>query len=380
MKAVDIAEEMSDPKVTRVADVAITAVEWLWPGRLPLGKLAVLDGDPALGKSTLMMDLAARVTTGSPLPDGHRPEPAAVVLLSAEDAIDDTIRPRLEAAGADTSQVFVFEGVELDQHTMRPPSIPADLDHLERMVAHRKAKFVVIDVLSAFLGSHVDSYRDQDVRAALMPLARVAERTGAAVVVLRHLSKTGGTNAIYRGGGSIGIIGAARAGLLVAPDPEDDTRRILAVTKSNLAAMPQALAYRLVGDEQYACARIQWEGTTDHKAGDLLATPDTEERSARDEAVEFLLDVLADGPVPSKQIDKLRRDAGIAERTLKRAKDKAGVETYREGFGAAGLWYWRLRIAGHESSIEGLQGHVQNTAPFDLLCGQKASNGQGDDA
>src|SRR5262249_61214174 len=107
------------------------------------------------------------------------------------------------------------------------------------------ARLVVVDVLAAYLSGQVDSYRDADVRRALHPLARLAEETGSVVLVLRHLSKSGGTNALYRGGGSIGIIGAARVGLLAAIDPEDDGRRVLAVTKSNLAAIPSALAYRL---------------------------------------------------------------------------------------------------------------------------------------
>lgn len=218
------------PRVLCVADVAAERVQWLWDGWIARGKLAVIDGDPGKGKSTLTTDLAARISTGTPLPGGTRTVPAAVVLLSAEDGVGDTIRPRLEAAGADTTRVFVFDSVLDAEGTPRPPSIPGDIPYVEALVTEKGAVLVVIDPLMAFLGAGVDAHRDQDVRRALHSLAAVAERTGAAIVIVRHLNKSGGPQAIYRGGGSIGIIGAARSGLLVASDPDDDTRRIVAVT------------------------------------------------------------------------------------------------------------------------------------------------------
>lgn len=151
------------------------------------------------------------------VPDGGpRRDPRSVVLLTAEDGIADTVRPRLDAAGADVDRVFVFSGVvDPETGTVREPSLPGDLERIEKIVVENDAALVIVDVLSAFLHGSVDSYRDQDVRGARMPLARLAERTGATVVVLRHLSKSGGANPLYRGGGSIGIIGAARVGLLV---------------------------------------------------------------------------------------------------------------------------------------------------------------------
>jgi RecA-family ATPase len=232
-----------------VADVDRELVRWLWPGRIPLAKVTVLDGDPGTGKSTLTLTIAAKVTTGSPFPDGARPEVGDVILLSAEDDIGDTIRPRLEAAGADLARCWVLPDVRPEGKEPRPPELPADLFLLEDLVKSKAAALVVIDPLMAFLSGQVDSHRDQDIRRVLASLGYMAGRTGAAVVIVRHLRKGAGS-AIERGSGSIGIIGAARAGLLVAPDPEDEGRRVLALTKSNLAKMPQALAYRLVDDER----------------------------------------------------------------------------------------------------------------------------------
>jgi RecA-family ATPase len=193
---------------------------------------------------------------------------AGVVLLSAEDDPADTIRPRLEAAGADLSRIIMLAGLR-DGDSVRLPTL-TDLDAIKHAIAQVNAKLVIVDPLMAYLPGKVDSYRDQDVRRILAPLAALAAETGAAVLVIRHLNKTEGKNALYRGGGSIGIIGAARSGLLVAKDPEDEERRILAVTKSNLAKTPPALAYRIAttADE---IPYLVWEGTTDYTAASLLA-------------------------------------------------------------------------------------------------------------
>src|SRR5215216_945193 len=257
---------MSDDLVL-VADVDRELVTWLWRDRIPLGKVTVLDGDPGTGKSTLTLTIAAKVTTGSPFPDGTRPERADVILLSAEDDIGDTIRPRLEAAGADLSRCWVLPDIhpvvppEAKPEAPRPPELPADLDALEGMVKDKAAALVVIDPLMAFLSGQINAHVDQDVRKVLAPLGYMASRTGAAVVVVRHMNKGQGS-ALYRGSGSIGIVGAARAGLLVAPDPDDEGRRVLAVSKSNLGPKTSSLAYKIIEDERYKVARVVWDGAS----------------------------------------------------------------------------------------------------------------------
>src|SRR5262249_42186796 len=224
----------------------------------------------------------------------------------------DTVRPRLEAARGDASKVHVLEAIRQADGTERPPRIPDDLGRLETLVCHVGARLVIIDVLAAYLSGQVDSYRDADVRRALHPLARLAEETRSVVLVLRHLSKSGGTNALYRGGGSIGIIGAARVGLLAATDPEDEGRRVLAGTKSNLAAIPSALVYRVVPDEQHECGRVEWLGKTAHQASDLLVERGSEERAEHDEARHWLDELLEaeGGRMRAKDVKKAAREAG----------------------------------------------------------------------
>jgi hypothetical protein len=191
----------------------------------------------------------------------------------------------------------------------------------------------------AFLSGDVNSNRDQDVRRALTPLKQMAERTGAAVVLVRHLNKTPGGNPLYRGGGSIGIIGAARSGLVVGRHPDDDELRVLAGQKNNLSLPPDSLAYRIVTADNGA-ARIVYEGVSETTAGQLLRVPvDEEEKSALTEAKEFLISELRAHPMSAKQIRKNAEEADIAYRTLKRAKQALGVRSEKKSDGS---WTWSL--------------------------------------
>jgi hypothetical protein len=252
-------------------------VGWLYPKRIPLGKLTVVDGDPGLGKSATATDFGARVSVGRTWPDGAPCEVGGVVICSAEDGLADTIRPRLEAAGADLSRVLALDTIP-DGDAERPISIPEDLDVVRRGIERVGARLVIFDPLMAFLSADVNGHRDQDVRRALAPLAKLAEDTGAAILIVRHLNKTEGGNPLYRGGGSIGITGAARSALLVARDPEDDDRRVLATLKSNLSAPAPSLAFTL-SEAANGAVRVEWKGSTPLDARTLLAVPsDDEER------------------------------------------------------------------------------------------------------
>ena len=328
-----------------LSEVVPERVRWLWEGRIALGKLNLVDGDPGTGKSAATTDLAARVSVGKPWPDGAECKAGGVVILSAEDGLADTIRPRFDAAGGDPAKAVAVSTVPDAEGNERQIAIPDDLAVTEAAIQRVGAVLVVIDPLMAFLPGEVNSHRDQDVRRALAPLARLAERTGAAVVVVRHLNKATGGNALYRGGGSIGIVGAARSGLLIAKHPEDDSRRVLASIKSNLAAPAPSLVFGLSSTSEGA-VRVDWKGESILDAAALLSAPtDHEERSALSEAQDFLREILVDGPVLAKDAQEEARGAGIAERTLKRARSSLGVAAERQGEPGqqgGGRWYWRL--------------------------------------
>jgi archaellum biogenesis ATPase FlaH len=330
--------------IVRLSDVKREVVTWLWRGRIPLGKLTLIEGDPGLGKSIWTLLIAARVSTGAPMPDGSMGDltgPAGVVLITAEDGLSDTIKPRLEAAGADPARIVALDGVK-DGDDQRMADL-TDLSEIRQAIRRVNAKLVIIDPLMAFLPAEVDSHRDQDARRILAPLGKLAEEAGAAIVVVRHLNKNTAVPSMYRGGGSIGIIGAVRSALVIAKDPDDPTghRRVIAMQKQNLAAPSPSCAFRVVADD-YNVPCIAWEGESAHTAESVLATRRDNSDSKLLQAQAFLHEILAESARPATEVMAEARKRGISDKTLYRAKKELGILSPRQGFGAGGGWHWAL--------------------------------------
>jgi hypothetical protein len=330
----------------RFADVVNKPVAWLWPNWIPLGKLTLLDGDPGLGKSTLLLDLAARVSRQGVMPDAAAGVSGHVVILSAEDGAEDTIRPRLEAAGAALDRVHGLSHV-LDRGVERCLEIPRDLPLIEQQVEAVDARLLLIDPLAAFLHGS-DANKDHEIRRVLYQLSRFAERRRCACLCMRHLNKGNSSKALYRGNMSIGVIGHARAGLLVAPDPDDAVSRILAVTKCNLAARPASLRFRL--EPRGAVCRIDWNGTSPYHADQLLQAPaSAEDREAREETVTkrelcaaLLRELLGQGAVEIRQLKKECAAAGLSNRTVERAARRLGLRLTHAFVQGRNRYTWEL--------------------------------------
>ena len=174
------------------SEIAMEPVQWIWPGRVALGKHTCIAGEPGTGKSKLTIDLAARVSMGAPFPCGEGVAPqGSVIILSAEDSDGDTVVPRLHAAGADLGRVNTVKVVEADEGGRRAFNLQADLDALGRMIVKLgDVQLVVIDPISTYLGRGLDSHRNSDVRGVLEPLSEMAERLGVAIVSVTHFSKS----------------------------------------------------------------------------------------------------------------------------------------------------------------------------------------------
>jgi hypothetical protein len=298
-----------------------------------------------------------------------------VLLLSAEDGLADTIRPRLDAAAAATERVHALTGVPYADEDgtlhVRPPVVPRDVPLVEQLVQRHAVRLVVVDVLMAYLDGQVNAHRDQDVRRALAPLAALADRTGATVLVLRHLNKATGSPVLYRGGGSIGIVGAARVGLVTVldPDDEDEQRRVLAVSKNNLAPLPASRGYQLTDDPRSGTARVEWLGEDGRRLDDLMAhhhgTPD--ERHEQDDIAAQVVDYLTQrgGQAPAAEVLRELTTAGYPKHTVQRARQRAGVRTVKDGM--HGGWQWSLngrhRPEGDTEGDEGAntQGHAPSS-------------------
>lgn len=309
-------------------------LRWLWEPYLPRGKLAVLDGDPGVGKSLLTLDLAARLSRGGTLPGGTTAErPHTVLFLSAEDAAADTTRPRAEAAGADLDRLSVVTAPG-----GAPLRFPAHLPQLGELVAATRADLVVIDPVMAFLPPEVASGLDQCVRQVLTPLAALAERTDCAVLLVRHLSKKASSWAVRRGQGSMGIVAACRTGLLAARHPADPFLGVLAVTKSNVAGAVPSLGYRIAGTPSGQPV-VEWVEEIDLSANALGQSPTAPLRT-RDRATAWLQTLLANGPRTATEVYAAAGGAGIPERTLNRAKAELRVQSHKVQHADRAEWYW----------------------------------------
>jgi putative DNA primase/helicase len=320
------------------SEIKPEALKWLWPGRIPLGKLTLLIGDPGLGKSLVTIDIAARVSRGSNFPDGECCEVGHVIFLSAEDDTADTIRPRLDAAGADVALVHTLEGMRVtlaDNSTSdRPFDLETGIATLEDALAQvRGVRLIIVDPISAYLGG-ADSNANAEVRGLLSPLASLAARHGVAVLCVTHLRKSAGA-AIHRSIASIAFTAAARAVWAVTPDPSDADRRLMLPVKQNLGPSIEGLAFRI--ETQDSLPRLAWEsGAVDADANEMLSVGFQEDHSARKDAEEWLRAYLQDGPAAARDAIRAASDNGVSNTTLRRAANSLHVARRKLGGRGAG--------------------------------------------
>lgn len=326
-------------------EVTREEIRWMWRGRIPIGSITMLDGDPGCGKSNIAHFLAAVVSAGLNFPDGDCYPESGVILIDCENGPTTTILPRIQNNGGDVAKVKLLTTLPTsDGKSERLFSFPDDLDILAEAVEEIDAKLVIVDTIMNHLGGDVQSRNDQDVRRALTPLSQLASKMGFAVLILRHLNKSAIGPALYRGAGSIGFIGVARVGLIVGNDPDTPTTKILAVSKINDWKKLPSLKYQLRGHTN-GSSYVEWLGESDHDADGVLAAPTGEEdRTVVEDGTDVLNSLLESCGMPVEEIKRHAKEAGISESTLRRAKAILGVEAYREGgLGATGRWVWCLK-------------------------------------
>jgi hypothetical protein len=352
------APRFAELECSRASDEEMEALDWLWPGRYALGKIGLLVGLPDEGKGLTLSDIMARITCGMAWPcnEGNAPL-GSVLLLTAEDDVNDTITPRLKAAGADLTRVHIIKMIR-EAGNPRMFSLIHDLPALHRKAAEiGDVKMILVDPVTAYLGvQEIDSFRATDVRAVLGPLKEFAAELHLSILGVMHFNKKVDiTNVLLRISDSLAFGAAARHVYAVINDP-DNNRKLLVKGKNNLAPRDQpTLAFGFEEKEVGTDARlgipirapyIVWHpDPVDITAVEAMqAAAESKSPSARINARQFLEGLLGAGPVASREVAEAAKENGISPRTLRRAKDDLHVEIKPDGPTIDGHHTWRWHI------------------------------------
>jgi hypothetical protein len=334
-------ERNTDIAVNRINTVDAESLSWLWEPYVALGKLTLLEGDPGIGKSFLTCALATAVSKGVGLPGMTPTNQSNVIMFTAEDGLGDTIRPRLEKMNADLDRIYaVSQLISFDDK---------GLSQFEEVVAVYEPRLIIIDPLTVYM-SKTDVHRSNCVQEVMSRLAAIAVKFQCSLLCVRHLSKARGQRAINAGLGSIAFSGAVRSILLAGADPDDESKRAIVHTKSNLAVKGESQGYAI--DSQ----GFRWTGISNLTAERiLLGVADVEGHAVRTDAERFLREMLSAGPVAAKEVQDAAKSAGISSKTLQRAKASMGVKSFKMGgnFGGKTEWMWRLAEDGQPDTEDG---------------------------
>lgn len=326
--------------------VKVEQIEWLLYPFIPFGKVTIIQGDPGEGKTTMVLQIIAKLTRGEPillnkksqkeaqqdseenlkqevLSQDNSIQPVNVIYQTAEDGLGDTIKPRLLAAGADCSRVLVIDDRE-------QPLTMVDV-RLEEAIMQTKARMVVLDPIQGFLGTDVDMHRANEIRPLMKRMAVLAEKYHCAIILIGHMNKNSNGKSSYRGLGSIDFQAAARSVLIVGRLKDEPETRVMCHVKSSLAPEGKSVAFRLDKETGF-----QWIGEYDISADDLLSGDARGQKSRI--AKEFLLDILADGGMAQKKIEEEASKQGIKKKTLRNAKQELEIDSVKRG----NQWFWIL--------------------------------------
>ena len=326
--------------------VKVEQIEWLLYPFIPFGKVTIIQGDPGEGKTTMVLQIIAKLTRGEPillnkksqkeaqqdseenlkqevLSQDNPIQPVNVIYQTAEDGLGDTIKPRLLAAGADCSRVLVIDDRE-------QPLTMVDV-RLEEAIMQTKARMVVLDPIQGFLGTDVDMHRANEIRPLMKRMAVLAEKYHCAIILIGHMNKNSNGKSSYRGLGSIDFQAAARSVLIVGRLKDEPETRVMCHAKSSLAPEGKSVAFRLDKETGF-----QWIGEYDISADDLLSGDARGQKSRI--AKEFLLDILADGGMAQKKIEEEASKQGIKKKTLRNAKQELEIDSVKRG----NQWFWIL--------------------------------------
>lgn len=316
-------------KIIKMSDVQLQEIEWLWYPFIPYGKLTIIQGDPGDGKTTLVLNIAAKLSKGEGLDENTQiAEPINIIYQTAEDGLADTVKPRLELAGADCEKIMVIDESE--------KSLSMIDERLEEAIVKTGARLLILDPIQAYLGGGMDMNRANEARDMTKKLGALAEKTKCAIILIGHMNKAAGNKAAYRGMGSIDFFAVARSVLLVGRiEGEANTRAVVQI-KNNLAAFGHAKAFEV------SESGFQWLGdyeiTVDEVLGGIAPKANKMEQAKK------ILRELAEiqNAVQSNEVFELAEEHGISKRTMENAKKELGIKAKKIN----NVWYWELDKIG----------------------------------
>ena len=321
-------------KLINMEQVEVEKIDWLLYPFIPFWKVTIVQGDPGEGKTTMVLQIIAKLTKGEAvLPSGSDEpaleaktvdlEPVNVIYQTAEDGLGDTIKPRLLSAGADCSRVMV-----IDDNDQALTMMDA---RLEEAIIKTKARLVVLDPIQGFLGAAVDMHRANEIRPLMKRVAVLAEKYHCAIILIGHMNKNSNGKSSYRGLGSIDFQAAARSVLIVGRIKDEPEIRVVCHVKSSLAPEGKSIAFRLDKDTGF-----EWIGEYDISADDLLSGDNRGQKIH--EAKEFLKEILVSGSVAQTKVAEEAESRGIKKKTLWNAKKELEIESVKIG----NQWFWML--------------------------------------
>ena len=312
-------------QMIKMSEIQSQEVSWLWYPFIPYGKLTIIQGDPGDGKTTLVLNIAAKLSKGEGLDSEMKlSEPMNVIYQSAEDGLADTVKPRLELAGADCERILVIDEKE--------KSLSMVDERLEKAIVQTKARMLILDPIQAYLGGGMDMNRANEARDMTKKLGALAEKYQCAIVLIGHMNKTAGNKAAYRGMGSIDFFAVARSVLLVGRVEGEPNIRAVVQIKNNLAAFGHPKAFALSEDG------FQWLGDYEITADEVLGGI-APKANKMEQAKRLLRELaLTTDAIQSNEIFDMADEKGISKRTLENAKRELGIRARKIN----SSWYWEL--------------------------------------
>ena len=318
-------EQKTELKLIKMSEVETQEIEWLWYPFIPYGKLTIIQGDPGDGKTTLVLNIAAKLSKGIGIDEAMQvTEPMNIIYQTAEDGLADTVKPRLESAGADCERISVIDESE--------KSLSMIDERLEEAIIKTNSRLLILDPIQAYLGGGMDMNRANEARDMTKKLGLLAEKYKCAIVLIGHMNKASGNKAAYRGMGSLDFFAVARSVLLVGRVEEQANIRAVAQIKNNLAPFGHSKAFEL---EE---GGFRWLGDYEITADELLGG--LAPKANKSEQAKRLLIELAEtnNAMQSNEIFELAKEEGISKRTLENAKKELHIKAKKIN----NSWYWEL--------------------------------------